>query len=427
MNSSSLFLLALSALFALSAFAAPTTKQTISIKAKHIPISMEHADLMAKSASPYHPLNQMAAHKTRHASRPGETTAVPLLDYYQWMLLGNITIGSPAQTFLVAFDIWDSDLSVIDVNAVSNATWTSNATYYLSQKNLFNTTASLTAQLSNGNMTNDWGDNGAIVNDNINIGGLSLNANIGDLTTLKSFLMWYRFDGLLGLSPKPSNNTGLTNLLKQLSGSLAMPVLTMHVNRSSDYNWRHGRFANTTDAEIVLGTNSLPQCDNNNWAPIQLNPQSVDQYAPFIINATSISSKMPGCNSFSKLNQPVWFVDYFYPMIVSYQVEELFVQASGAVFDQDSAWYTVGDVSNATAVNITLNDGSVLTLNPQDYIVAYDNVNYLYVYGYYNEDDDSFSDYPIFIGQQWLNNHCISYNVNVNTLSITDALPNNGQ
>jgi len=350
---------------------------------------------------------------------------VPLLDYYQSWLVGNITIGSPAQTFAVAFDIWDSDLSVIDVNA--NVSWSSNSTYYLSKKNLFNTTASLTAQVSNGNMTNDWADSGVIVNDNINIGGLSVNANIGDLTTVNSWLAWYRLDGLLGLSPKPSNNTGLTNLLKQLSGSLAMPVLTMHVNRSSEYSWWDSRYAADTDAEIVLGTNSLPQCNNNNWTPIQLNAQSVDSYAPFVATATSVASKSTGCNSFVKLNQPVWFVDFFASMIVSYQVEELFVQASGAVFNSTTGWYTVAQMSNASSVNFTLADGNVLTLSPQDYIVPYQGINYLYVYGYYNEDDANYADFPIYIGQQWLNTRCISYNVNVNTLSITDALPNNGK
>jgi hypothetical protein len=410
-------------MFALSALTAPSPKQTISIKAKHVPIPMEHAAEMAKSMSPYHPLNTMAAHKTRHAFRPGETAATPLLDYYGWWLVGNITIGSPAQTFAVAFDIWDSDLSVIDVNA--NVTWAGNSSYYLSKKNLFNTTASQTAQVSNGNMTNDWGDNGTIVNDNINIGGLSLNVNIGDLTSLSSWLPFYRLDGLLGLSPKPSNNTGLTNLLKQISGSLAMPVLTMHVNRSYENRW----LANDTDAEIVLGTNSLPQCNNNNWTPILLNAPSIEHpiYAPFVATATSISSSLSGCNSFVKLNQPVWFADFFYPLIISYQVEELFVKASGAVFNQTSGWYTVPSMTNATSVNITLADGSVLTFNPQDYIVSKNGINNLYVWGYYNEDDTSYADYPIFIGQQWLNNHCISYNANVNTLSITDALPNNGQ
>jgi len=354
------------------------------------------------------------------------TTAVPLLDYYQYWLIGNITIGSPAQTFAVAFDIWDSDLVVMDANA--NVTNSRNSTYTLSKKNTFNTTASLTAQVSNGNMTSDWRDNGVIVNDNINIGGLSLNADLGDLTTVNSWLPWYAMDGILGLSPKPSNNTGLNNLLKQISGSLAMPVLTMHVNRSYDYNsYINGRFANTTDAEIVLGTNSLPQCNNNNWTPIQLNTQSVDQWAPFIVNATSVSSSMTGCSTLVKLNQPVWFVDFFSVMVVSYQVEELFVKASGAVFDSSSGWYTVPSMSNATSVNITLADGSVLTLNPQDYIVAYSGINYLYVWGYYNEDYTNYASYPVFIGQQWLNNHCISYNINVNTLSITDALPNNGQ
>jgi len=177
----------------------------------------------------------------------------------------------------------------------------------------------------------------------------------------------------------------------------------------------------------VLGTNSLPQCNANNWKSIQLNPQSVDQYAPFVVNATGISSSSSGCNSRIQVNHPVWFVDGFFPLVTSYQVEELMVQASGAVFNQTSGWYTVPQMSNSTSVNITLVDGNVLTLSPQEYVLPYNGINYLYVYGYYNEDDASYADYPIYVGQQWLNSRCISYNINVNTLSITDALPNNGQ
>jgi len=348
------------------------------------------------------------------------------MDYYQWMLIGNITIGSPAQTFAVAFDIWDSDLSVIDVNA--NFTRSRNSSYWLSQKNLFNATTSLSAQVSNGNITNDWGDKGVIINDNINVGGLSLNVNFGDLTTVRSALGYLSLDGLLGLSPIPSNNTGIVNLLKQISGSLAMPVLTMHLNRSYEYDgWTDGEFANDTDAEIVLGSNSIPQCNSNNWMPIQLNPQSVDNWAPFTVNATSIASSLSGCNTNVKLSQPIVFADWFSWMIVSYQVEELFVKASGAVFDSDYGMYIVSDMSNASNVNISLADGNVLTLKPQDYIMTVDGVNYLFVYGWYNEDDTHYSNRPIYIGQQWLNTHCISYNINVNTLSITDAMPNNGQ
>jgi hypothetical protein len=145
------------------------------------------------------------------------------------------------------------------------------------------------------------------------------------------------------------------------------------------------------------------------------------------LNTTSIASSLTDCNTNVKLNHPIVFVDSFSWMIVSYQVEELFVKASGAVFNNIIGYYTVSDMSTATNVNISLADGNVLTLKPQDYIVTYDGVNYLFVYGYYNEDDTNFSDFPINIGQQWLNNHCISYNINMNTLSITDAMPNNGQ
>jgi len=401
---------------------------------------------MAKQLSPYHPLNLMPTLKKERKSRPGETDVVPLLDYYQWMLIGNMTIGTPAQTFSVAFDMWSSDLSVIDVNATDDYDgWvctdddyceydgtyddTDDAvrvTHAVSDKQLYNASASSTSATSNGKFTSDWRDTGVMVGDKINIGGLSANVSFGDITTVNSWIGDYPMDGILGLSPKPSNNSGMSNLLKQLSGSLALPVLTMHINRSAEYNYRSSN-ASSTSAQIVLGTNSLPQCNANNWKSINLNPQSADQYAPFVVNATAISSaNSTGCNSHVQVNHPVWFVDGFYSMIVSHQVEELFVKASGAVFNQTSRWYTVADVSKAGDVNITLADGEVLTLKPQDYIVPYKGINYLEVYGWYREDDARYADMPMFIGQQWLNSRCLSYNINVNTLSITDALPNNG-
>ena len=62
-----------------------------------------------------------------------------------------------------------------------------------------------------------------------------------------------------------------------------------------------------------------------------------------------------------------------------------------------------------------------MTLQPADYIIKTQGQCILYTWGYYDENDDYYADWSIILGQQWLNNHFLTYDIKANTLTIQDA------
>jgi len=154
------------------------------------------------------------------------------------------------------------------------------------------------------------------------------------------------------------------------------------------------------------------------------------------VNTTSFSIAGPGVNgpcdnSVTTASHSLKLVDSYSYMSVSVQVMNVFKKASGAVYNSSSYGDFTLDcstVDSLPSVNIGLGDGNTLVLAPWDYIVfdPYYNVCFLNVYGYYDEDNSDYSDSDIRLGLSWLTRHCISYDINANTLSYTDALPNNG-
>jgi len=267
----------------------------------------------------------------------------------------------------------------------------------------------------------------------VNMNGLKVNATFGDITRINSwFLMHYPVDGVLGLSASNSTNS-IPNFLTQLAPSLASPVMTIHFN--SSYNaW----YDNTPgDVEFMFGSKALPQCNQQNWQTIQLNPQYKYQWAMLnTVNTTSFSISNssvngPCDNSVATAPHKLKIIDSYSYIAVSVQVMNVFKKASGAQFN--SSYF--GDftldcsiVSTLPRVNVGLGDGSTLVLAPWDYIVydSYYNVCFLNAYGSYDEDNLYYSAQYVRLGLSWLTNHCISYDINANTLSYTDALPNNG-
>jgi len=71
------------------------------------------------------------------------------------------------------------------------------------------------------------------------------------------------------------------------------------------------------------------------------------------------------------MNVYVWFD--FDSIYTSYQVHELFVQASNATYNYSTGNYEITDDQMALAqpVQLNLGNGGVLQLNPNDYVSSY--------------------------------------------------------
>jgi len=212
--------------------------------------------------------------------------------------------------------------------------------------------------------------------------------------------------------------------------------VTLHMNRT------YGTW--DSDVEILFGSKALPQCNQSNWKTISLvkpaNYADTRRFAAFsAANLTSISIASPGvagdCDNAVIATHDLRVVnDVWSGIVVSVQALNVFKKASGATCnDSPCHYYTVdcSQVDNALNVNLGLADGNTIVLTPRDYILFVDFEPYLRacilnVRGLYDDGLDYNSRYSIPLGQLWLNRHCVSYDINANTLSYTDALPNNG-
>ena len=65
------------------------------------------------------------------------------------------------------------------------------------------------------------------------------------------------------------------------------------------------------------------------------------------------------------------FDDYFASIRTSYQVQQIFVDAAGAYFNESSNSYMVncGSMAKVANVLISMDDGMVITLTPKDFII----------------------------------------------------------
>jgi len=368
------------------------------------------------------------------------------------------------QNFSVMFDLYSSDITVMDVNATYNlddcpvydtySNWIGSTSSDCSieveevaNKNKYNSSASSTYAGTKGNTGRFLGrgeyDRGTAVSDIVNIGGLLNNMTFGAMAKVGEDIADYPIDGTLGLNPansfnqKSGSSDRFPSVLQQIVGSMAQPVVTMHMNRT------YGTW--DSDVEILFGSKSLTQCNQSNWKTISLvkpaNYANTHRFAAFsAANLTSISIASPGvagdCDNAVIATHDLRVVnDVWSGIVVSVQALNVFKKASGATCKPSPAtgqchYYTMdcSQVDNALNVNLGLADGNTIVLTPRDYILyePWLHTCILNVRGFYDDGLDSNSRYSIPLGQLWLNRHCVSYDINANTLSYTDALPNNG-
>ncbi|KAJ1374054.1 Inositol hexakisphosphate and diphosphoinositol-pentakisphosphate kinase [Parelaphostrongylus tenuis] len=79
----------------------------------------------------------------------------PIMDYYDDIYTGNITVGTPGQSFAVVLDTGSSNLWVIDTHCETEACKGPPGSFFTRHK--FNTTASSTFSMGNNTITLEYG------------------------------------------------------------------------------------------------------------------------------------------------------------------------------------------------------------------------------------------------------------------------------
>jgi hypothetical protein len=371
------------------------------------------------------------------AAGNGSSNPVPLENFEDWLMIANITVGTPPQTLRVALNPWGEELIVLSAEAhadddcasveISTGSSGISSDYHDCDdgpKNTYNVSQSSTGTVTNAsiNSFNGW-VNGILVNDIVNIGGLDLNITLGDSEDLVWMIRAIPIDGVLGLSPSPSDN-GMPNLLQQIVGQLAQPLLVLNTHRDIAAALMNSKEADPTEHnELTLGTDQVDGCSSD-FSYVPLGAVGSDSEGGVNVTSVSVASASNGSANSVNTNRLAFLENYYYPISCSLQVQDLIVNATGAQMDEDSGYYATpcDQVSQGQNVNLNLASGGAITLTPADLHVKVDDVCYLYVVGWYDENSSLHANEELLIGQQFANNHCVAYNIADNLVGVSDKV-----
>jgi len=242
----------------------------------------------------------------------------------------------------------------------------------------------------------------------------------GDISVYDWWTGYLPIDGALGLAPSPSAN-GIPNALQQLVSHLSQPLVVLNTQRDFEAAMLNKDDPSEANS-ITFGTDAADGCGSTwNWVA-GANVANNTRWATLNTTSFSIEAGADGCQSVVSASHQLWIRNYFSRLYVSFQVQELLVQANGAVYNTTSDEYEVpcDQIAQGRNVIVGLENGGSITLTPSDVIVKIKNHCQLYVGAWYDEHDNSNNQYGMVLGQQFLNNHCVAYNIADNLVGISD-------
>uniref|UniRef100_A0A914D5E8 Peptidase A1 domain-containing protein n=1 Tax=Acrobeloides nanus TaxID=290746 RepID=A0A914D5E8_9BILA len=191
-------------------------------------------------------------------------------DYWNNFYLGNISIGTPPQTFQLVLDTGSSNIWVIDKNKCTNDACNGYPDNGGVQKDLFDSTKSSTFINQGNDMTLTYGEGkceGTLALDVVTITGTGLSYHTQGFTN--SYYIDNTFanqpvDGIYGLA-WPSMAVGnvippMQNLLTQMD----KPLFTVYLKELNEYNW-----PDYNAGSITYGAIDTQNCDSTvNYTPL---------------------------------------------------------------------------------------------------------------------------------------------------------------
>lgn len=312
-------------------------------------------------------------HRPRHtpkhqlSNRLATASASSLpLDLDRWEgydLWGNVTLGTPPQQFRLLFDPEMASLYIPGVGAVYYDPSSSTHTTPITDKRLYNASASSSYTAVGANYTSmDPYPNGTVGSDVLQMGTLQSTVTFEIANQVRSYWKWEKSDGVFGLSTLPDPNTG-TTLLGQLQPFLDSPVYTLRM----DYNTQQG--------QITLGGLAPDECKPESWTQVERPLGRVSAITGFgmpIFNVSGLTAKdCASCDGYGiNVNMTFYFDNSWPHTVTSPEVLALFVGASGATYNATSGLYelTAEQVGAAKSVYLQLPSGGQIRMGPDDYI-----------------------------------------------------------
>lgn len=330
---------------------------------------------------------------------------------YGYVLTAEMNIGSPAQG---PFDM-ELSFSATQPYVLKKGAKYSDDGSKVRNVQEFDKKASTTASQMNDAFSSYYVYlSGSVVSDTLQIGELSVNQSVQVTKKVDPDFDYFGVDGSLGLGVSYERDG--SSFVEQLAGQLDSPVLTLYANQSLADDCGCGSDDEEGQGVLSFGDRVPEICAASSWQKMS---SWISQYVSWpAVDTVSVSGPADsnGCGGQVTANITVGFVHAYMPIYCSVQVQELFVQASGAQWDWWYGWY-VDDASKAVSVKFNTADGQVIEVTPNDYLLEWDGVQLLNTYGVYDQGIYADDDY-IALTQTFMNNHCLSMDMTTGEWSL---------
>ncbi|XP_060627052.2 pepsin A-like [Anolis sagrei] len=205
-----------------------------------------------------------------------ENAAEPLENYMDIEYIGTISIGTPAQQFVVLFDTGSSNLWVPSVYCSSSA---------CSNHNRFNPQDSSTYQATSQSVSVTYGTGsmtGFLAYDTVQVGSIVVTNQIFGLSETEpgSFLYYSPFDGILGLAYPSIASSGATPVFDNMmsEGLVSQDLFSVYLS-SDDQSGSFVMFGGVDTSYYSGSLNWVPLSSESYWQitldSITMNGQSI--------------------------------------------------------------------------------------------------------------------------------------------------------
>ncbi|KAI6234001.1 Peptidase A1 domain-containing protein [Aphelenchoides fujianensis] len=281
-------------------------------------------------------------------------------DYTDLFYAGNITIGTPPQSFQVLFDTKSADLWVLDdsctdpkvcdgQNDPQYGTWT---------KQKFHKNQSSTFQ-KNGAGFDGYADgssvHGYVGVDTLILGGISVsNQAVGLVNDLAGYFPFYPYDGVLGLGWPTAGSDQQTNVFPNLIPQLDAPLFTIWLDRHVQP--AKGR----AGGMITFGTVDQQNCD----VPLVYAPLFVQTDWSFAVDAFDLGTFHNATALAAASDTTAGFI------LVPFDLMYAILDQLQPAFDPSTGLYTVPCTSAATLPDLVFTvGGQELHVAATEYVI----------------------------------------------------------
>ncbi|KAI1707275.1 eukaryotic aspartyl protease domain-containing protein [Ditylenchus destructor] len=330
--------------------------------------------------------------------------SIELIYYHSQLIIGEIDVGTPAQKFMVQFNIYTPECWLVSANATVYQATGFNA----KRKYYSNMSSSYTDGVEY--FQTDFGYvNGLFAKDNILIGGLNIpNVPFGVAENAGYWISYEPIDGVFGLSTADTESGGMKSAIRTITEGFKTPIVSVYLNKSKDYNM------NGTGL-LTLGAEDTSNCVSEYVYADYSNPPT------WQIAAYSVSDSDNGLVELRNLSITVsdwgsWFV-------TSKNVTEMIAKLAGATYNDTTGNYDIPCKTSEEIKNKEIHfkiraDGGEISSRVGDYITKYDDQCILAIYASYNDYDCNW-----YFPASFVRTHCIAVDFSTNQMGFSEIKP----